>query len=381
MTNHWIKTLLFKVLAFVLPFALWLAVDAFVLPPHFFTFRAWEALKVKTFYPTLTGPFYPNQYLELTEQGELAPYTPYAVPKRNVWITDAYGYRNRPSAAKPEVLLLGDSFTAGVKLSQEELLSEALRNRLGRPVYAVAPAPGNFALMNLFLATDRLHQTPPRVVVLERNEGYLSLMKPIDSAEIAYIKSVYERAAHLPKEKVAGQLAIAADRFEKRNWYQWAASRLDRALAPPQPNVYGGEVFTFGPEALREMPGTELNRLTEIITSYRDTLADMGIGFVYVPVPNKETIYHRLLPSGRLPASLGRLISRLRADGVHVVDLQTPFDSAYAAGTALYPRDDGHWNGTAVQIAAGRISREVEVLLTQPGRTARKGSIRVVKCQ
>ena len=377
MHNHWTKTLLLKGLAFVLPFGLWLIVDAFVLPPHFFTFRAWEALKVKTFYPTLTGPFYPNQHLELTEQGELAPYTPYAVPKRNVWITDAYGYRNRPPAATPEVLLLGDSFSAGVKLSQAELLSEALRERLGRPVYAVAPAPGNFALMNLFLATDRFHQTPPRVVVLERNEGYLSLASPIDAEEIAHIKNTYARAARLPKGRVAERLAIGLDRFEKRNWYQWVASRLDRALTPPQPEVYGGEVFTFGEAALQEPPEAELDRLTAIITSYRDTLESLGIGFVYVPVPNKETIYHQLLPAGRRPAFLSVLTGRLRANGVRVVDLQTPFDSAYAAGTVLYPKDDGHWNGTGVQIAAGPISREVQALLNRRERPERR--IRVVK--
>jgi hypothetical protein len=377
MRNHRIKKLLLKVLAFVLPFVLWLVVDAFVLPPHFFTFRAWEALKVKTFYPTLTGPFYPNQHLELTEQGELAPYTPYAVPKRNVWITDAYGYRNRPSAATPEVLLLGDSFSAGVKLSQEELLSEVLQDRLGRPVYAVAPAPSSFALINVFLATHRFHKPLPRVVVMERNEGYLSLVSPIDPGEIDFIKNTHQRAARLPKGPVAEALAIGADRFEKKNWYQWVASRLDRALAPPQPKVYGGEVFTFGEEALEEPPAAELDRFTEIITSYRDTLESLGVGFVYVPVPNKENIYHRLLPGGRRPAFLGKLTDRLRTEGVRVVDLQTPFDSAYAAGTALYPKDDGHWNGTAVQIAAGSIAREVQALLARPGRPG--SSIRVVK--
>lgn len=377
MRNHQTKTLLLKGLAFVLPFVLWLIVDAFVLPPHFYTFRAWEALKVKTFYPTLTGPFYPNQRLELTEQGELAPYTPYAVPKRNLWITDAYGYRNRPTSATPEVLLLGDSFSAGVKLSQEELLSEVLQDRLGRPVYAVAPAPGNFALINLFLATPRFSRTPPRVVVMERNEGYLSLASPIDPVEIDYIKSTYERAAYLPEGRLTERLATGLDRLQKRNWYQWTASRLDRAMAPPRLEVYGGEVFTFGEAALQEPPEAELHRLTAIITSYRDTLESLGMDFVYVPVPNKENIYHRLLPAGRRSAFLGELTRQLRAEGVRVVDLQTPFDSAYATGTALYPKDDGHWNGEAVRIAAGRIARVVEPLLARQARPA--GRIRVVK--
>ncbi len=379
MRYYWSKILIMKLVAFLLPFAIWLALDAFVLPPHFFTFRAWEALKVKLFYPTLTGPFYPNQHLELTELGELAPYTQYSVPKRAVWITDQYGYRNRPSAEKPEVLLLGDSFSAGVKLSQEELLSEVMEKQLGQRIYSVAPAPANFALMNLFLATDRFHAVRPRVVVMERNEGYMSLVKPIDPNEIAYIRTVLKRGDRIPDGVLMEKMSITADRFQKRNWYQWVTSRIDRAINPPDLHVYDNEVFTFGEAALREKPEAEVNRLTEIITSYRDTLAGMGIEFVFVPVPNKENVYCKMLPSGKRPLFLSRLVARLRERGVHVVDLQSAFDSAYASGTKLYPQDDGHWNGTAVKIAASHITRVVEELQSRPAQ--QQNGFKMVKKQ
>ncbi len=361
--SYSIKLLLLKLTLFVLPFVLFLWLDAFLLPPARFTFRAWEALKVKTFYPTLTGPFYPNQFLEATEQGELAPYTPYAVPKRNVWITDAYGYRNLPTQGRADVLLLGDSFSAGVKLDQRELLSVVLSNQIGQPVYNMAPAPGGFTLMENFLATDRFRQSPPKLVILQRNEGFLHLMQPINPADVAHIRMVHQRAARLPRGSAMDALAIGIDRFQKRNWYHWASSKIDRAIQPRELIVHGNEVFLFGDTINKPTPEGEIDRLTRVVVSYRDTLQKRGIAFVFVPTPNKENIYYQLLPSRHKPVLLTELIERLRAAGVPVVDLQTPFDSAHAAGVRLYPRDDNHWSPQAVRIAAGQVQEVIQPLL------------------
>jgi hypothetical protein len=357
------KLLLFKLSIFVLPFILFLLLDAFLLPPTLFTFRAWEALKVGTFYPTLTGPFYPNQSIDVTEQGELAPYTPYAVPKQNVWITDAYGYRNLPGQGRADVLLLGDSFSAGVKLDQSELLAVVLGNKIGQPVYNMAPAPGGFTLMDNVLATDRFRQSPPKVVILQRNEGFLHLMQPVNPADIAFIRMVHQRAARLPRGSAFNAVAIGIDRFQKRNWYHWASSKIDRAIQPKELIVHGNEVFMFGDTINNPTPPAELDRLTRVVISYRDTLQKMGIAFVFVPTPNKENIYHQLLPSRRKPVLLTALIGRLRAAGVPVVDLQTPFDSAHAAGVILYPRDDNHWSPQAVQIAAAEVQGVIQPML------------------
>ena len=363
--SHSTRLLLLKLSVFVLPFVLFLLLDAFLLPPTLFTFRAWEALKVKTFYPTLTGPFYPNQFLDATEQGELAPYTPYAVPKRNVWITDAYGYRNLPGQGRADVLLLGDSFSAGVKLDQRELLSVVLGNRIGQPVYNMAPAPGDFTLMDNFLATDRFRKSPPKLVILQRNEGFLHLMQPINPANIAFIRMVHQRAARLPRGSAMRAVAIGTDRFQKRNWYHWASSKMDRMIQPRDLIVHGNEVFMFGDTINQPPPAGELDRLTRVVVSYRDTLRKMGIAFVFVPTPNKENIYYQLLPSRQKPVLLTGLIERLRAAGVPVVDLQTPFDSAHAAGVRLYPRDDNHWNPQAVRIAAAKVQEVIQPLLRE----------------
>jgi hypothetical protein len=372
--SYSIKLLLFKLTIFVLPFVLFLLLDAFLLPPTLFTFRAWEALKVGTFYPTLTGPFYPNQFVDATEQGELAPYTPYAVPKQNVWITDAYGYRNLPTQQRADVLLLGDSFSAGVKLDQRELLSVVLGTQIGQPVYNMAPAPGDFTLMDNFLATDRLRKSPPKLVILQRNEGFLHLMQPINPADIAFIRMVHQRAARLPQGSALNAVAIGIDRFQKRNWYHWVTSKLDRTIQPREMILHGNELFMFGDTINKPTPEGEIDRLTRVVISYRDTLQKMGIAFVFVPTPNKENIYYQLLPSQQKPVLLTRLTERLRAANVPVVDLQTPFDSAHAAGVRLYPRDDNHWSPQAVRIAAGKVQQVIQPMLKkQKGIPACRG--------
>ncbi len=73
MQKHWIQRFLIKLGLFMLPLFVLLLADVWILPPEFFTFRAWEALRVHTFYPSLTGPFYPNQKLEIEEEENSRP--------------------------------------------------------------------------------------------------------------------------------------------------------------------------------------------------------------------------------------------------------------------------------------------------------------------
>ncbi|MDX5437781.1 MAG: hypothetical protein LPK03_11330, partial [Pontibacter sp.] len=153
-----VKRLLKKLSLLALPFILWPLVEVFLLPMNFFTFRIWETISVNSM-RVMSGPFYPNIHMQMVEEGELAPRTPYA-QKRNVeWYTDRYGYRNRDT--KNDVLLIGDSNITGAKLSQNETLAEVLEKQLHRNVYSFAPAT-----VNRFLATDRFQEEPPQLVVV-----------------------------------------------------------------------------------------------------------------------------------------------------------------------------------------------------------------------
>src|SRR5690606_33139287 len=129
-----------------------------VLPINYFTFRVWETLVVSKM-RIMSGPFYPNMYVKMEEEGELAPRTEFAEKRVVEWYTDEWGYRNRDTNC--DVLLIGDSNVTGVKLTQEETLSEVLERMTGQEVYSFAPGT-----VNRFLATERLHENPPKVVVV-----------------------------------------------------------------------------------------------------------------------------------------------------------------------------------------------------------------------
>ncbi|MBK7819392.1 MAG: hypothetical protein IPJ60_19015 [Sphingobacteriaceae bacterium] len=56
-------------------------IELFILPPDHFTFRFYETIRIGHFMEQLYGPFYPNVDLDKIEQGDLAPYTSYAVKR------------------------------------------------------------------------------------------------------------------------------------------------------------------------------------------------------------------------------------------------------------------------------------------------------------
>lgn len=359
--GHSIKRLLLKLQVFLLPFLAWVLIDAFVLPPNFFTFRSWEALSVKRFSPLLTGPFYPNQSIEAVEMGELAPHTDFAVPRKATWITDRYGYRNRPSNQKPEVVILGDSFTAGIKLDQNELLSEQLAQKLGVPVYALAPALAGYAHIDIFLATDRFIKSPPRVVILQIVERHVLEPTPVTTDAIERLRGIYHNSTRLSAAPLE-QAAITADRVYKHNWYHWIVSGMDQLIAPAKPKIYGGEAFFLGEEAKKDAEDEKIEQTVRILKGYRDTLHSLGADFIFMPVPDKETTYYDLLPSRKKPIVLKKLLGRLTREGVQVIELEPSFDLAYRNGRKLYPVDDNHWNPLGVQIAVEKLASTIAQL-------------------
>ena len=91
-------------------------IGVIITPLNAYTFRSWEA--VIPFLLTFDGGFYPNQAIEMTEVGDLAKGTEFAVPKQITFVTDAYGYRNfAKEVAHYDIVVVGDSMTAGSSLT------------------------------------------------------------------------------------------------------------------------------------------------------------------------------------------------------------------------------------------------------------------------
>lgn len=112
-----------------------------------------------------------------------------------------------------------------------------------------------------------------------------------------------------------------------------------------------------------ELPFTpeELDRWVQTFTTQHRQATELGIRYLFVVAPDKETIYPDLLPAGLPPpepvSRLDVLTARLRAEAVPVVDLRPALREARGAPSPLsrwplYHRTDDHWNELGALVGA-----------------------------
>jgi alginate O-acetyltransferase complex protein AlgJ len=103
----------------------------------------------------------------------------------------------------------------------------------------------------------------------------------------------------------------------------------------------------------------------------RDWLAERGIGYVVVIVPEKFTIYPEFLPAwvtkSPAPSPYDRVAAAMRADGrVAFIDLRPALREAKARDR-VYFKTDSHWNYNGAMVGYEEIMHDVQRLLP-PGR-------------
>ncbi|MEJ8757039.1 hypothetical protein WG947_08535 [Pontibacter sp. H259] len=355
MQNNGVKKLLGKVILLVSPFIAWPLIEATVLPIDFFTFRIWEAISVNTM-RVMSGPFYPNQHMLMEEEGELAPHTPFATKRKVEWFTDEFGYRNRDT--KCDVLLIGDSNITGSKLSQEETLAEVLEQQLNKEVYSFAPAT-----INRFLAADRFKQDAPELVIVSSIERRIPTLPPVgDNTLGSRFRNMTGNAINA--SPALTYLAITADRISKLGLYHRLQANIERSFGKKEYIAYNNEFFLEGDTANRAYTDEEIMQIADVLEGYKHAVEERGIQFIFMPIPNKENIYYKLLPSRKKPDFLPRLIAELRKREVLVVDMQGTFEQLYEKeNIKLFPVDDAHWNGIAVKVASQHVLQSIDGLL------------------
>ncbi len=352
MINKGVKKLLVKLTLLVLPFILWPVLEATVFPIDLFTFRIWETISVNKM-KVMSGPFYPNQHMIMEEEGELAPHTPYATKRKVEWYTDAYGYRNRDT--EYDILLIGDSNITGAKLSQEETLAEVLERQLNKDVYSFAPAT-----MNRFLATDRFTQDPPELVIVSSIERRIPELPAVGAN--GFNSKVRNFTGDLINSSpLLTKLFITFDRISKLGLYHRTLANIERSFGKKEYISYNNEFFIEGEIANRDFSEEEIQQMANVLESYKNALAERNIQFLFMPIPNKENIYYKMLPSQKKPDFLPRLLKELRKRNINVVDTQTDFEKLHQQDKiALYPIDDAHWNNVAVEVAAGLLAEQIK---------------------
>jgi hypothetical protein len=270
-----------------------------------------------------------------------------------------------PPVAEADALVIGDSFS-NVAYGHPPLPA-LLATRMGRPVAYVSNVLPNPLRMDL----------PPqgrarRIVILEGVERQLieflgpggradrgaptGLLKAaLDFRLWAFLENDAHITYLLTRNRLVRPLAekIATARF--------------RLLGEGCP---GARVFSTDPPMLfldeetgHSPRGYFYDHTPDIITDLADNITAMatgvkerGLEFVFVPVPNKVSIYHDLITDIEYDQFVPKLVAELQSRGVCVVDLMPAFTDMRRAGIQVYHATDTHWTKIGAERAADLIT-------------------------
>lgn len=107
----------------------------------------------------------------------------------------------------------------------------------------------------------------------------------------------------------------------------------------------------------------QLDRSIRTIVEYNTFFNSKGIAFIFLPIPDKETIHQSDLPDQykefrRESGFLVELMRELNSRNVRVIDMLASFKVAKKNGL-LYHFDYTHWNENAVSLASDLIATEL----------------------
>lgn len=297
--------------------------------------------------------------------------------------TDAFGFRSTGGTQPMAGIVFGDSFAFSGDTDADTLAAQVGR-RIGCRVYNAAGRTPEFEKpsareVKAVAARVGLDSVNRGVVIVERVERLL-----VDGPSLEE-GSERERRARMmdsARSRVPGfsQLVVFADQLRRRtrtSSVELLAEDAMRSLKDGRvlPNSYAANV-TQGTlrngDRMLFFPGEfrAYERSWPLSTGYwvqlDRELKDDHLQLLVVLVPNKYTVYHRLLAEGpavavspgELPARLAR---ELRSRGIPAVDLTDALTSAaeqeYARRQYIYWREDTHWNARAVAVAAAEVGR------------------------
>ncbi len=320
-----------KVVLILLPFVALTLAELFLLPTNLFTYRCWEALIDSDGSVGLRGAFYPNQHLVMYEGGsKLRFHDPN--PLKTEWITDEYGFRNRPCACPPDrydYVLLGDSNIAGSGLDQSETLAEVLARKGRCSAYSYG---ASMRQKQLFWSDPRFLSNPPRTIVVECRavEFYYGGTYPYLTME----------PSDLPESSLPVWARVLRSRAHKQNMLQFVKSRLGCALYD-----------TASGPVKQDLSLTErLEFMVSKVLAMQEAARARGSDFVFFLMPPQDR--NRTLDAG---------IPRLRAAGIKTIAyLPTPEHPDGVDLDWYYQARDSHWSKLAVELTADEILKLTE---------------------
>ncbi|MGM0407677.1 MAG: alginate O-acetyltransferase AlgX-related protein [Bacteroidota bacterium] len=350
------KRFILKILIFALPVLGWFIIEAF-LPSHTFTYRPWEALMFQT--PLNVGrTFHPNSEVKMKSEGELGHHTRHAVLKDEYWRTDSIGNRNDSFIKSPDVLIIGDSFIAGIAITQDSTITNQLQHELGNDMTVYNISPDHFYELDSYLK-NKIIEAPQTVIysIVERFEPRPLRYSNNIPAPDASVKTKIKDA--LKEDPMLVKMSILLDKSLRQYSKSWVQARISGIKPDSIPGIEGSNMFFLHGEN-QTYNEDNLQQVTNTILTYKAYCDSIGSNFIFLPMPNKETVYYDYVPFPRQPDYLLKLDSLLKEKDIQSINtLKLYNDYRQTHSSLLYHLDDTHWTPRAIRLVAKELAKTI----------------------
>jgi hypothetical protein len=101
----------------------------------------------------------------------------------------------------------------------------------------------------------------------------------------------------------------------------------------------------------------------ELINGYKKYCDSVGIKFIFIPIPNKNTIYYKDYGYHKQPDFLLKLLKEADNYNIQFINVQEIF-SVYTKlnpTNYLYQFDDTHWNSNGINLLVDSIIKKLDL--------------------
>ncbi|MGV8813805.1 MAG: hypothetical protein ACOH2D_06805 [Gelidibacter sp.] len=331
------KKFISKYIIFILPLIGLLSGDIF-LSVDAFSYRPWEAL---LFQSNKNMFFYPNQILDIQSVGDLCYRTQFAIKKDELWITDELGYRNNIFIKEADILLIGDSFVVGSSIPQDSTMTNSLKEKLDKHVYNIAPAE----FVDFIELLNQGIIKKPKIVIYALVER--SNPKTINI-------STEERFA----ENVS-TFTVFKDKVERLYSLEYLKARVSGKQGKGIKGEMDSRMFFLNGKK-QKYHYDKISDIAKTIQSYKEYCDSIGVDFIFLPLPNKETVYFDEIALEAQPDYLIKLDSVLIENKIGTVNTLGLFNNFRKSNSdIIYHLDDTHWNGRGIELVAEKLTEYI----------------------
>ncbi len=291
---------------------------------------------------------YPNISSSINAAGDLCHHTSHAIIKREFWKTDKFGFRNNDFIEDPDIVLIGDSFIAGCGLSQDEIISDRLRYKLNGNMRIYNMAPGSFSDFDEYFSKGLIKK--PKIIIFSRVERIV----PEPITKISKLQSKIRDLFEIGNANVYIDVAL------KHSSIVWLKARIHGSTGNGIPGIGNSGMFFLNAIDNKKHNEEDLANTADIISSYKRYCDSLGIKFLFLPMPNKETVYYEIVPYSKQPDYLFKLDSLLQNAHVPTINtLKIYNEYRKSNNTLLYRLDDSHWTPTAIDLVSDEIIKKL----------------------